>query len=445
MNEEFNNSVETATETTDTPKATLNGVAIDAAQEKAPAKTTGRIVFVIFMVAVAAIIGVAAIIAKNHSDKESGRVASVSTTVSEETAASEEATASTSSEPATEEQYGTTVASSDFGACLTEEGFIKDVDLSKVTDLSLEGMEIPYSALVYIDDKVDADLLSAAQQYAFYSDDASLTVQNGNTINLNYSGSIDGVQFDGGTADYQTLTIGSGSFIDNFEEQLIGAHPGDDVDVTVTFPDPYQNNPDLAGKEAVFACHVNSIYTIPEVNDEFVQTYFSDIADSLEGLKEYIREQGFQSNIDSYIANYITDNASVSEYPEAYVNQIKSLLRYADEQDFAQYKTYLIYYGYTDAASMTFADYTGITADEYEDYLENAAKQQTTLDMTYESIFRNAGLSLNQDDYDMILSYYGGESALETYGESFIKQTTIKYSVIHYLKDKANIVGAPTE
>ena len=449
MNEEFNNeSSVTGADSQKEAKTTLNGVDINAPEVQATSKKNAVIAFIVVIACIAAIMGLVYVIAKSHSSKkEDERTASVSVTTSVEESTSVETQETETSEPeaVVEEQYGTTVASSDFSAGLTEEGFIKNADLSVVTELNLEGMEIPYAAIVYIDDKVDSDLLSAAEQYAFYNDDASLTVENGNTINLNYSGSIDGVVFDGGTAEYQTLTIGSGSFIDNFEEQLIGAHPGDDVNVTVTFPDPYQNNPDLAGKEAVFACHVNSIYTIPEVDDTFVQTYYSDLADNLADLKAYIKEQGLQSNLDSYIANYITENASVSEYPQDYLDYIKSLIRYADEQDFEQYKTYMAYYGYPDAATMTFADYTGISGEEYELYLEDSAKQQTTLDMTYEVIFKNAGIDLNREDYEMILEYYGGDSGIETYGEPFIRQTAIKYSVIHYLKDKANIVGAPTE
>ena len=95
-----------------------------------------------------------------------------------------------------------------------------------------------------------------------YSMDTSLTVEDGDTVNIDYVGSVDGVEFEGGNTQGQgtDLVIGSGSYIDDFEDQLIGAHPGDQVKVTVTFPDPYQNNTDLSGKEAVFEVTVNGIY-----------------------------------------------------------------------------------------------------------------------------------------------------------------------------------------
>ena len=94
-----------------------------------------------------------------------------------------------------------------------------------------------------------------------YSTDSSLTVEDGDTVNIDYVGSIDGVEFDGGNTQGNgtDLTIGSGRYIDDFEEQLIGAHPGDEVEVTVTFPDDYGND-ELNGKEAVFDVTVNGIY-----------------------------------------------------------------------------------------------------------------------------------------------------------------------------------------
>ena len=94
-----------------------------------------------------------------------------------------------------------------------------------------------------------------------YSTDSSLTVEDGDTVNIDYVGSVDGVEFDGGNTQGMgtDLVIGSGSYIDDFEEQLIGAHPGDNVEVTVTFPEDYGNE-ELNGKEAVFDVTVNGIY-----------------------------------------------------------------------------------------------------------------------------------------------------------------------------------------
>ena len=90
---------------------------------------------------------------------------------------------------------------------------------------------------------------------------SSLEVKDGDTVNIDYVGRIDGVAFEGGDTKGQgaDLTIGSGTYIDDFEEQLIGSHPGDEVKVTVTFPENYGNE-ELNGKEAVFDVVVNGIY-----------------------------------------------------------------------------------------------------------------------------------------------------------------------------------------
>ena len=91
--------------------------------------------------------------------------------------------------------------------------------------------------------------------------DTSLEIVNGDTVNIDFVGSIDGVEFEGGNTKGQgtDLKIGSHSYIDDFEEQLIGAHPGDKVDVYATFPETY-GNAELAGKEALFKVTVNGIY-----------------------------------------------------------------------------------------------------------------------------------------------------------------------------------------
>ena len=107
-----------------------------------------------------------------------------------------------------------------------------------------------------ISDNTDADTDTTS-----YLTDTTLTVEDGDTVNIDYVGTVDGVEFSGGnTYGYGTdLTIGSGTYIDDFEEQLIGAHPGDTVEVHVTFPEDYGNEA-LNGKDAVFEVVINGIY-----------------------------------------------------------------------------------------------------------------------------------------------------------------------------------------
>lgn len=112
-------------------------------------------------------------------------------------------------------------------------------------------------------DNTDASKTDTAQNAdtTGYNTDSSLSVEDGDTVNIDFVGTVDGVEFSGGNTQGQgtDLVIGSGSYIDDFEEQLIGAHPGDQVTVTVTFPENYGKD-DLNGKEAEFAVTVNGIY-----------------------------------------------------------------------------------------------------------------------------------------------------------------------------------------
>ena len=102
---------------------------------------------------------------------------------------------------------------------------------------------------------------SSGSDTSSYSTDTSLTVEDGDTVNIDYVGTIDGVEFDGGSTGGAgtDLVIGSGNYIDVFEDQLIGSHPGDTVEVNVTFPDDYGNE-ELNGKDAVFTVTINGIY-----------------------------------------------------------------------------------------------------------------------------------------------------------------------------------------
>ena len=111
------------------------------------------------------------------------------------------------------------------------------------------------------DTSTDTTVDSSTEDTSTYSTDTSLAVEDGDTVNIDYVGSIDGVEFEGGNTNGAgaDLTIGSGTYIDDFEEQLIGSHPGDTVEVNVTFPENYGNE-ELNGKDALFVVEINGIY-----------------------------------------------------------------------------------------------------------------------------------------------------------------------------------------
>ena len=122
-----------------------------------------------------------------------------------------------------------------------------------------KGVEVAKTDISVTDEDVDAEIKKVQEQNSRTVTVEDRAVKDGDIAVIDFEGFVDGVAFEGGKAENYPLTIGSHSFIDNFEEQLIGAHPGDKVEVTVVFPDDYQAA-DLAGKEAVFDVTVNGIY-----------------------------------------------------------------------------------------------------------------------------------------------------------------------------------------
>lgn len=151
------------------------------------------------------------------------------------------------------------------------------VDKKQYTGVQIEKMDDAVS-----DEEVDGRLEHEREHQARWVA-VERPVKEGDRVNLDYSGSVDGEKFDGGTAEEQTLEIGSGQFIPGFEEQLVGLNPGESKDIQVTFPEEYHAE-DLAGKEAVFAVTINDIKEkeLPELDDEFAK----DVSD-FDTLDEY--------------------------------------------------------------------------------------------------------------------------------------------------------------
>lgn len=195
-----------------------------------------------------------------------------------------------------------------------------------------KGIEVEKRAYNVTDGEVDA-AIAQLQEGVARMVDVDRPVENGDTVNLDYSGSVDGVKFDGGTAQGQTLTIGSGQFIPGFEEQMVGMAAGEEKDIEVTFPEEYHAE-NLAGKKAVFAVKVNGIQVkeLPALDDEFAK----DVSeyDTLEALREAKRkelleqaEKNAKIEKENDVVRKAVENATV-ELPGAMVErQIDSFLQ----------------------------------------------------------------------------------------------------------------------
>jgi trigger factor len=151
------------------------------------------------------------------------------------------------------------------------------------------GLEVTRQDTLVSDDEINEELKKEQEKNSRLVE-VERPVQDGDTVILDYSGSVDGEKFDGGTAENQTLVIGSGSFIPGFEEQLVGMEKDETKDITVTFPEEYHAE-ELAGKEAVFTCTIHKVQEkeLPELDDEFAQ----DVSefDTLDEYKKSIMDK----------------------------------------------------------------------------------------------------------------------------------------------------------
>ena len=168
-----------------------------------------------------------------------------------------------------------------------------------------KGLKIQYTRHIVTEEEVDKNLQRLLEQNPRIAEVTDRPTENGDEVILDYAGFCEGVQFPGGTAENQTVVLGSGMFIPGFEEQLLDKVPGEEVTVKVTFPTQYHAE-ELAGKEAVFHCTVHAIQTkeVPELNDEFAKQ-FNGIS-SLEDMKAQLKQQ-LQAYADQYAQNKVRD------------------------------------------------------------------------------------------------------------------------------------------
>lgn len=244
----------------------------------------------------------------------------------------------TAYEKAVEESGLDVVSSPEINAVQIEKGkdFIFTADVATKPEVKLgeyKGLEVQKDPVTVTDEEIEAELKKAQEQNAREVDVEDRPVAEGDIITLNYAGTIDGIPFDGGTADSQKLEIGSHSFIDTFEDQLVGLNIGDEKDVEVTFPEEYHNS-DVAGKPAVFHVEILGIREkqLPEIDDDFAMdtTEF----DSLDEYKADIRERltfAKEENAKNVMQNALVEQiveSSEMDIPDAMIeSQVDQMVR----------------------------------------------------------------------------------------------------------------------
>jgi trigger factor len=312
------------------------------------------------------------------------------------------------------------------GGAIPEEAPVKEAYTASdyVTLGQYKGIEVTVQKLevteANLQSAIDAELSSNAA-------DGEVTdrpVQNGDTVNIDFEGLIDGVAFDGGTAQGYKLVIGSGSFIPGFEEGLVGANIGDKLALDLTFPDNY--DPELAGKAVTFNVTVNSFTEkiIPELTEDYVKnnTDYDSIAAYKEAKRQELEEQNAdtmeQDKINSLLG-IIIDNAAFSSIPQNLIDFYAYSYKAYNEQ--------MVYY----ALGITLEDYLtqiNMTEEEFDSNILSVAENYAKAELVRKAIAEAEGIQITEADYQELIPQYLTDNGLES--EEVLQQYEAKEQTI---------------
>ncbi len=303
-----------------------------------------------------------------------------------------------------------------------------------------KGISVTVSEASVTDEEVQNQIQQVLNSKAEYIE-VDRAAQTGDQVNIDYKGLLDGVAFDGGTAEGYDLTLGSGSFIDGFEDGLVGAVKGEKRDLNLTFPEEYPNNPDLAGKAVVFEVTVNEVKerTVPELTDEFVALVSPDdgtVEKYRESMRENLLEQkqlAIDNQRDTDILNKVVDNAeivcSTASIDEAYDTQLKA------------YNNMLSSYG-VDLA--TYASLIGSDEDSFKKEIREEAKEMAKQSLVLNEIAKQENITINDDDKEALAKRYGYDSLdamlqNDNIDQEMVDETALMQKTLDFLVENANI------
>ncbi|HJB92155.1 MAG TPA: trigger factor [Candidatus Eisenbergiella merdigallinarum] len=303
-------------------------------------------------------------------------------------------------EKALEECEETIVSSPKIDVSQIEEGkpfiFTAEVALKpEVTLGAYKGIEVEKADVTVTDEEIDADLQQQRENNARTVTVEGRPVQDGDTAVIDYEGFVDGIAFEGGKGENHNLVIGSHSFIDTFEEQLIGKNAGESCEVNVTFPENY-HAPELAGKPAVFQVAVKEIKEkqLPELNDEFAGevSEFETLAEYKEDIRKKLtekKEEDAKAAKEDAVIQAIIDGAQM-EIPEAMVEtQQRQLV-----DDFAQR---LQMQG---LSIEQYFQFTGMTFDKMMEQMKPQAESRIKSRLVLEAVAAAENIAASEEEYD---------------------------------------------
>ena len=293
-----------------------------------------------------------------------------------------------------------------------------------------KGLTVEVTKQEVTDADIDARIEQDRQKVARTVDVEGRALENGDTVNLDYAGSVDGVAFEGGTAEGQTLTLGSNQFIPGFEEQMVGMNIGEEKDLNVTFPEQY-HAAELAGKAAVFHVKVNSAThtELPELNDEFAAdaSEYNTFAEYKDSIVKERNEKAAKNNevaVENALVEKATANAQM-DIPEAMIrDQVNYILR--------EMQMRMAYQG---LRLEDYLKYTGQTVEQLADMYKGEAEQRVKMELTLEAIRKAEGVEPTDEDVQKQIAEQAERMGQKV--EDFEKTLTDEQR--GYLKDSAAI------
>ena len=312
------------------------------------------------------------------------------------------------------------------------------IDVEKYVTLGdYKGVTVEKTIQSVTDEDVQNEIDNALANYPVEVDQAA---KEGDTVNIDYVGKIDGEEFDGGSDQGADLKLGSGKFIDGFEDGLIGARKGETRTLNLTFPEDYTQ--DLAGKAVEFTVTVNAVKEpLSEPTDQWVADNiegYDNIADYKAGIRseqEENNEQTAENQVRYAAWTQVIDNCTINEYPETLVEVGKKLY----EQ---QVETYAKYAGMELDA---YIESSGLTQEEYQSNMEEYGKNVAAQALVCQAICDKEGFAIGDDDYqkalqDMLTEYGCTEDELiQTYGQDNVEQSIMLNRVSNLILENANV------
>ena len=330
----------------------------------------------------------------------------------------------------------------DYSSGIDEFGMMQGITALNYVELpEYIGIVVPADQVAVTEAEIQAELSQILASYAVTNQVMDRAVKMGDTVNIDYVGSIDGVPFDGGSTQGMgtTVILGMTNYIPGFLEQLIDHMPGENFDINVTFPEDYHAT-DLAGKDAVFNITINYIEETqtPELTDEFVEEFLHEETydiHTVEELRAYVTSQLQEPKVESYVHEYLVNNSTFKAAPG-------SLVTYLTGAMIDYYAYYANAYGLD--LDTFLATYVGIAdTDALKEQYAASIQEDANATLLLQAIAEDAGISVTEEDLVAYFEDLTGSpdysSYEEEYGRNYLVQAVLFDKVQEYVCEKAVI------